>query len=156
MRALPPVLLLALTAAGPAPVVERMGAVELAYDPARWTVGKTTHDRWKAAPVDAGEGPVVQITTDYGGPCSQEAMAALAYTAPGFHGRRGTAGLPSGLKAHWARGDTGCRNLARGQEALCVVHGGQTLLLVTEPQGCRGNAFGDDDPVSLLQGLRPR
>lgn len=156
MRALPLLFALGLIAAAPAPAVERLGAVELAYDPARWTVGKTTHDRWTAAPAGEGDGPVVAITTDYGGPCSQEAMAALAYTAPGFEGRRGSTALPSGLTAHWARGDTGCRNLTRGQEALCVVHGGQTVLFVTEPRGCRGAPFADDAPLTLMQGLRPR
>lgn len=147
---------LVLSAAGPAPKVEPINSLALSYDPALWRVEKAGNGIWRAAPVDEGQSPSVTIDTNYGGPCSQEAMAALAYNAPGFQHGRKTATLPSGLTAHFAFGATGCRNATASPMAACVVHQGTTYLFKSESMGCRGNPYGDAQAEALLQGLRPR
>lgn len=145
---------LLLAAAGPAPGTEYVGALTLVYDPAVWRVQEGALGRWTAEPAGSGAQSVT-IRTDYGGPCSQEAMAALAETAPGFEGGRGTTTLPSGLTVHWAEGDTGCRNATAGPLAACVVHQAQTHLF-TAGSSCRHSAYARPKPMELLQGLRPR
>jgi len=146
---------LAVMAAAPAPRLATVGDLTLAYDPALWSVEKSAPGRWRAEPVEEG-GQGVVIDTNYGGPCSEEAMAARAATRPGFHGRRRTLTLPSGLTAHLAFGATGCRNATAAPMAACVVHAGTTHLFETVPMGCRGHPYGDARADELLQGLRPR
>ena len=146
----------AVCAAGPAQKVEIMGSLALAYDPALWTVESAGLGRWRARPTEEGEGQPVAIDADYGGPCSQEAMAGRVFTQLGFRGRRRTVVLPSGLTAHIAFGATGCRNATSAPMSACVPHQGHALLFETESMGCRGNPYGDAQADELLNGVRPR
>ena len=150
--------LVSTLAAAPAQpeAVMPMGLIELAYDPARFVVEAGRPGVWNARPVHETEGQSLVITELYGGPCSEEAMAALAFTQVGFEGSRRTQTLASGLVVHYAFGSTGCRNATPAPTAACVRHQGQTLLFTTPPAGCRGHPFGDDTPEALLAGLRPR
>lgn len=155
MRVLP--LFLAagfLTAAAPAPGTVRLNWLELDYDPAAWTVTSTLPDRWRAEPSERG-GQTVEIRADYGGPCSQEAMAALAESPRRDRNAWGTTTLPSGLTLHWARGYTGCRNAAADPIAACATHMG-AVHLFTAASSCRHSAYARPGPMDLLQGLRRR
>ena len=154
--------MLALAGFGPAAPLQtaRIGGLELDYDPARWRVENRGALHVDLALRDRHGGPqdtvVLIAELDYGGPCSSEAMAALAPPAIGFNGHHRTRTLASGLVLHAALGDSGCRNWAPRRVAACVVHRGQTVLFRPPPRGCRGWGGDDEAVLAVLEGLRPR
>jgi len=154
--------LFALAAFAPAaaPATQRIGRLELVYDPAKWRVEEAgalavnIHARDPRDP--ARDRLVLRADLDYAGPCSEEAMAALAPPAPGFRGSRATRTLASGLVLHSAAGDSGCRNWAPRRLAACVKRGQEVVLFRAPSVGCRGWGGHDDEALSVLEGLRPR
>ena len=151
-------LLLLAVAGATTPAVQRLNAVQLRYDPAEWAIEEAALGRYRVLHTDRyGERRhVMDIRLDYGGPCSVEAMAALAETRVGFEGRSGVTALPNGLSIHWAAGDLGCRNWAPRPLAACVRHMSVAHLFESAPMGCRGPGADEDELLALLRGLEPR
>lgn len=155
----PLALLLAVAGlAADAPTRVYIDKLELHYDPAVWEVAEEGVYHVVARSRLDGDRHV-GLTADraYNGPCSEEAMAALANADRGDrHDRTGSRALPSGLTLHWAEAWTGCRNWTPPDYAACVRHAGRSHLFRTPARGCTGDPTPKASIDSLLDGLKPR